>query len=60
MDRSKDTCLSCRIITISCLFGISSYLFYQGKVQGPKARLPLFMIGTGKKILRLFTIEEKL
>lgn len=47
VDQKKEPCLSCKVISISALFGIGSYLIMQGKRQTPKSRVAFFTMGLG-------------
>lgn len=53
----KETCLSCKVISVCCLFGIGGYFFKLGLTNKP--RIVYNMIGTGKlRLLFIYTFSN--
>lgn len=43
----NESCFACKITTICCLFGISAYLVYQGRIQKKQSRYSMYALATG-------------
>lgn len=43
--KADEACLSCKVVSVSCLLAIGGYLFYLGKHQ-PKSKHVLYTLGT--------------
>lgn len=46
--KADEACLSCKVVSVSCLLAIGGYLFYLGKHQ-PKSKHVLYTLGTGNE-----------
>lgn len=44
----KNSCLSCKIISVCSLIGIGAYLIHQGRLQKSSSKYILFAMGGGK------------
>lgn len=43
----EEPCTACKVTAVCCLFGISAYLIYQGRMQNKQSRFSLYALGTG-------------
>lgn len=43
----KENCLSCKVISISCLTGIGGYLIYTAKAYKGNSKIFTTVLGTG-------------
>lgn len=43
----EEPCTACKVTTVCCLFGISAYLIYQGRLQNKRSRYSMYALGTG-------------
>lgn len=43
----NEPCTSCKITAVCCLFGISAYLTYQGRLQSKQSRYAMYALATG-------------
>lgn len=45
----QEPCTACKVTAVCCFFGISAYLFYQGRLQNKRSRYSIYAIATGCK-----------
>ncbi|CAH1955066.1 unnamed protein product [Acanthoscelides obtectus] len=58
MNSNEASCLSCKIITVSCLTGIGAYLLNTAKIYKGNSKIILSILGTGSIALGVGAIFD--